>query len=107
MLKIFKSKLKGNLHQFKKELVSRKVRNFASMKSRKQQEDEKRINKEAIGKMADLVLDLIKMVFAGVVLAGIMDLALDKATMIWSASLFIIVMIVFWYFLFKLSKRKG
>ncbi|MBQ0075434.1 MAG: hypothetical protein KBT34_14740 [Prevotella sp.] len=77
------------------------------MKTRKQREDDKRINKEAIGKIADLVLDLIKLVFAGVILAGIMDLAFDKATMIWSASLFIIVMIVFWYLLFKLSKRKG
>lgn len=75
------------------------------MKSKRQRENDK-INKEALGKMADLVLDLIKLVFAGVIIAGMMDLELDKATMIWSATLFILIMLMIWYILFRRSKRK-
>lgn len=57
--------------------------------------------------MADLVLDLIKLVFAGVILAGMMDLEMDKSTLIWSATVFVIAMLLVWYMLFIRSKRKG
>jgi len=75
------------------------------MKSKRDKEKD-RINKEALGKMADLVLDIIKLVFAGVIITGMMNLVVDKATMIWSATVLIVVMLGVWYVLFKRSKRK-
>ena len=76
------------------------------MKSKKQREDE-RIKSEAIGKIADLLLDLVKLIFAGVLIAGMMDMALDKTAMMLTASALIVAMLVIWYFIFKRSKRRS
>lgn len=69
--------------------------------------DNLRIQKEAIGKMAELVLDLVKLIFAGVIVAGILDLSANKLLLVISGGVICVFLLILWYLLFYRSKRKG
>lgn len=68
------------------------------------EKEKKQINKEALGKMADFCIDLA--VFAGIIIAGIIDLSADKVMLVWSGSLVVVLLLVSWYLLFIRSRRR-
>ena len=70
------------------------------------EKEKKQINKEALGKMADFCIDLAKLVFAGIIIAGIIDLSADKVMLVWSGSLVVVLLLVSWYLLFIRSRRR-
>lgn len=70
------------------------------------EKEERKIQKEALGKMADFCIDLAKLVFAGIIIAGIIDLSADKVMLVWSGSLVVVLLLISWYLLFKRSKRR-
>ena len=65
-----------------------------------------RIRKKAMGIIAALTIDIIKLVFAGVILGGIMDLSLDKSSLFLLGTAVIVLLFVFWYLMFVRSERK-
>ena len=65
-----------------------------------------RIRKKAMGIIAALTIDIIKLVFAGVILGGIMDLSLDKSSLFLLGTAVIVLLFVFWYLTFVRSERK-
>ena len=66
----------------------------------------RQINKDALGKMADFCMDLAKLVFAGIIIAGIIDLSADKVMLVWSGSLVVVLLLISWYLLFIRSRRR-
>ena len=54
--------------------------------------------------MADFCIDLA--VFAGIIIAGIIDLSADKVMLVWSGSLVVVLLLVSWYLLFIRSRRR-
>ena len=56
--------------------------------------------------MADFCIDLAKLVFAGIIIAGIIDLSADKVMLVWSGSLVVVLLLVSWYLLFIRSRRR-
>lgn len=73
------------------------------MKTRMQRQRDQ-FDRDVIGTLASFCLDLAKLVFGGVILAGIMKLTLDPITLFVFGGLAVIWLMVLWYILLKRSK---
>lgn len=72
----------------------------------KKERQERQIKKDALAEFCKFILDIIKLIFGGVILSGIMGLSFDKVTLCVIGGAVILALLVMWYILFTLSKRK-
>lgn len=72
----------------------------------KKERQKRQIRKDALAEFCKFILDIIKLIFGGVILSGIMGLSFDKVSLCVIGGMVIIALLIFWYLLFTLSKRK-
>lgn len=72
----------------------------------KKEKQKRQIKKDALAEICKFVLDIAKLIFGGVILSGIMGLSFDKVTLCVVGGLVICALLIMWYILFTLSKRK-
>lgn len=72
----------------------------------KKERQKREIRKAIYSELSGFVLDVIKLVFGGVILAGIMGMTSDKLTLIVVGIFVIGILFVLWYLLFYNSKIK-
>lgn len=72
----------------------------------KKERQKREIRKAIYSELSGFVLDVIKLVFGGVILASIMGMTSDKLTLIVVGIFVIGILFVLWYLLFYNSKIK-
>lgn len=62
--------------------------------------------KALAGELAKFVLDIIKLLVAGIFVVGIMDMDIDPKPLFSYTGVIVVVLMILWYFLFKNSKKR-
>lgn len=77
------------------------------MISKKEKEKrEYEFQKALAGELAKFVLDIIKLLIAGIFVVGVMDMNIDQEPLFFYTGIFIVLLLILWYFLFKNSKKR-